>query len=473
MSSNTLQSSLLWKFFERASVQIINFIVQIILARLIEPEQFGYLAIILVFYNISDIFVQKGFGSALIRKKDISKSDIDSTLIVSLLVAILIFILLFIIAPYVGNLYQSFEIINSLRIIALCLLLSPFYCVYNSLLIRNMQFKVIFLRGLFSSIISGCVSVCIAVMGYGLWALVIQIVLNQLLLTLIMTFGVNYRIGFKFSKLSFISVFHFGKNVLLTEILLYLVESVRTIFIGKVYSPAQLAYYDRGQMYPNVAMNAINDTFFSTFLPLFSRNQDNNLYIKEKFKDLTRFVLFITTPFFWGVAAVSSEFVSLVLTDVWLGAVPYIIIFSIYQSIFPYQTICKVVLYSKGDSKKVLNIEIFKSILSLLLMIISLHYGVLYVAISLIVVRLFSIWLYLINLRKHIGSTKIISYTFRPFISAFIMFIVIYNINVIDNIFYEIIIKVILGVLIYCFMQYIIDRKFFKNVVEKINIRSV
>ena len=463
MSSTSLQVSVIWKFLERASVQIISLVVQIILARLIAPEDFGSLSIILVFYNLFDIFVQKGFGSSIVRKKDLSKADVDTTLVVSLFIALVAFVLIYCVAPLIGQFYDSPGLVNPLRVLSASLIISPFFCIYNSLLIRDMQFKIIFIRGVISSVLSGLLGIYLALKGWGLWALVIQIVVNQLLLTIVMAVGANYKLGFSFSKSSFNEVFKFGRNVLATETLLYVVESLRTMSIGKVYTTTQLAYYDRGQTYPNVMMNAVNDTFFSTFLPYFSRIQDDNEELKKQYINLTKLVVFITTPIFVLFAAVSEEFIEAILTIQWIDSLPFLIIFCVYQTIFPYQTICKVVLYAVGDSKVVLNIELWKSAISFFLLVISLYMGVIYVALSLILVRLFSVIMYILKLRKYVGNAGVIRQTYRPFISGTLMFLIVFNFNLEIPVLATLFIKAFLGVLIYVLFECVIDYKYVKN----------
>lgn len=468
MSTNSLIISFAWKFLERSSVQIISLIVQIVLARLIAPEQFGNLAILLVFYNFLDIFVQKGFGSSLIRKKELSKYDLDTTFVVSLIIAIIMVIFVLMIAPVVGNFYSDQTIVAPLRVLSLSVLISPFFCIYNSLLVRKMNFKVIFVRGIISAIISGSIGIWMAFEGFSLWALVSQIIINQLLLTIIMVFGVNYRIGVSFRLSSFFEVFSFGKNVLLTELLLYAVESVRTISIGKVYSSSQLAFYDRGQTYPNVMMNAINDTFFSILLPYLAKYQDKLDMLKLKYIEILQILVFIIVPVFMGFAAISKEFTLSLLSEQWMDAVPFIIVFCIYQTIFPYQTISKVILYAKGDSRVVWNIEIWKSILSLSLLIISLYLGTVYVAISLIFVRLFCIILYVLRINKYLGNTNVIRKSYKPFISALLMFLMVYFAHFDSiNIYLALFLKIGLGLLIYLLIELIVDNSFTRYIINK------
>ena len=464
MGKEKLLASFFWKLMERVGVQVISIIVQIVLARLVAPKQFGILAIIVVFYNIFDIFVQKGFGSAIIRMKELTQEDIDTAFIVSGLIAIVLFFVIIVTAPYVGLFYGDNSIVSPLMVLSVSLLISPFYCIYNSLLVRDMNFKVIFIRGIVSALLSGLLGVWLALRGLEIWAMVAQIIANQVLLTIVMAVGLNYHLGFSFSSLSFKAIFSFGKNVLFTELLLYIVESVRTFSIGKMYSSAQLAYYDRGQTYPNVMMNAINDTFFSILLPYFSKVQDDTYKLKEIYLKYTRLLIFIVVPIFMGLAAVSREFIEALLTKRWQPAVPYLIIFCLYQTIFPYQTISKVLLYAKGESKMVWNIEIWKSILSLILMVISLNIGALYVALSLLFVRLFCICLYLRRLNTIAGECNAIRYSFKPFISALIMFCMIFFMPTFDGgVWLMLLMKMLIGGCIYILMESIIDCSFVKS----------
>lgn len=469
----SLKSSVIWKFLERTSVQIISIVVQIVLARLIDPSQFGVLAILLVLYNLLDIFVQKGFGSALIRKKELSKSDIDTTFWCSLGIAILGIIIVFLISPFIAVVYDDSSLIWPLRCLSLCLIVSPFYCVYNSILVRRMEFKVIFIRGLLSSVLSGALGIIMALEGFGIWALIAQIVANHLLLALIMAIGVKEKIGFSVTLTSFKDVFSFGKNILMTEVLLYSVESLRTMFIGKVYTPKDLAFYDRGQIYPNTLMNALNDTFFSTLLPHFSKDQDNINVVKARYSSITRLLIFITVPIFFGFACISKEFVMLLLTEKWIDAVPFLIVFCIYQTIFPYQITSKVVLYALGDSTRVLRIEVYKSVLSMLLMFAALPFSPLLVAISLIFVRAYSCTAYTISLKRYFDIWNTVRSSFRPFLSSIIMFLCVYNLKLDSlNLLASIMIKIVVGVVIYVMIELIMDRKYVMSLMNSILKRN-
>lgn len=471
MNEKMLTISFLWKIFERISVQTISLIVQLILARMIGPKEFGSLSIIIVFYNIADLFVQKGFGSSLIRKRKLYQEDVDTSFLVSLIFAGVTYGIIFTLAPKISIFYGDNSIITPLRVLSINILISPLFCVYNAVLVRNMQFKIIFLRGLFSSVLSGLIGIILAYFGLGIWALVFQIVSNQFILTATMIILDKIKIGFNFSIQAFKEIFSFGKDVLITELLLIVVEGLRTLFVGKKYTSLDLAYYDRGQLYPATLMRAINDTMISILLPHLSKQQNNCKQLKLQVKKFLYMALIIVVPIFIGLAAIAEEIILILLTPEWNKTIVYMKIFCLYQAIFPYQIICKTVLYAIGNSKKVLKIEIVKSIISLTLMIICLYIGVVYVAASLVIVRIISNILYLNCIRLKFGDLEIIKSTWKPYFATFFMYIVLKILNYFNfNIYIMIILKIIVGIIIYIVVIMLIDKNFFYEMQSKIQV---
>ena len=473
-TGDRLSSAVVWKFLERSSVQILNLVLQIVLARLIAPAQFGNLAIILVFFNIADIFVQRGFGSSIVRAKDVSEEDINSVLFVSSIISILLIIVINVCAPFIGDFYDSTSIVNPLRLLSLNLIASPLYCVLNALYIKQMRFKGLFVRGFISTFIAGVVGIWMAFLGLGIWALVSQILVHQFLLVAGMLIGSKVRFSFKISKDAFSRIFSFGKNVLATELLFTLVENLRTLLIGKKYTESDLAYYDRGQVYPSTLMRALYDTLFSILLPHFSKYQDDNERLKKECISSTYIAMIFITPIFLGLASVSEEVIVFLLTDLWIAAVPYMVIFCIYQSIFPYHIVSKAFFYSIGKSRTVLNIEIFSSLLSLALMIISISFGIMWIAISLIVVRLVSAILYICFMSKSIGSMKSLTITWKPLLAGSVMFAVVYFIEFnIQNVGIELLLNILVGIVVYIFSMFVLDRKLFVNLREMLKLRAL
>lgn len=387
--NKTVVSSFIWKFMERGAAQVFSLVVQILLARLLAPEDFGILAVLLVFVNISNVLIQKGFATALVQKEHVEDIDINTVLWISEAIAIIMYALLWVIAPVVENIYETAHLANYLRIISLSLFTGAFYSIENSLLIRSMQFKKMFFSSFTATLIAGAIAVILAYKGMGCWALIWQNLVQQLLLSLFSFPFCKWKIKRQCSKTSFYDVFRFGSNVLLAELLYTGVENLRTLIIGAKYSSADLAYYDRGQTYPSVAMRSIYDTVGSVLLPIFSREQNDILKLRKYSQKALGFSFFLIAPCFIGFSMIAEPFTKLLLTDKWIPCVPYIQVFCIYQlGILPY-CILRNTLYATGRSKKSLTLEILKAVFSLGAVLI----GMLVNTFAIALFSTFAVWL--------------------------------------------------------------------------------
>ncbi len=429
--TSAVVSSFLWKFMERASTQIINLVVQISLARMIAPEDFGSLAVLIVFYNLSNIFIQKGLSSSLIRKKETDELDYNTAFLASLFVATCLVIILFFIAPYIAEIYKSEELVSALRILSISLLFGSLYCIQNAILVRTMQFKIIFIRGLKASIFSGVIGISMALCGYGLWALVAQILTNQIVLCISVRKSIEWKPKFQFSINRLNDILSFGGKILISELIVYTIESVRTLLIGKKYSVEDLAFYDRGQMYPATIMRSIYDTIGSVLLPVYSRHQDEEELLISAMYQTIFIAMFLITPIFVGMAAVAEPLISILLTDKWLPCVPYFIIFCFYQIPYPIQGITRQLLYAKGQSALVLKMEVVKGIVTITTLIISYSYGVLEIAVAALVTTYCVTIINLIYTRRviPIQIKTILHGMTRTILYNVIMFLIVYSIN--------------------------------------------
>lgn len=377
---NKTVSSFAWKLLERGAAQAFSLIVQIVLARLLLPEDFGTLAVLLVFVNLSNVLIQKGFAIALVQKSEVDIIDINTVLWVSEIAASIIYIMLWFGAPVIEKIYNTKYLALYLRTISLSLFAGAFYSIENSLLIRKMRFKKMFISSFAATIISGCTAIVMAYLGMGCWALIWQNIIQQFLLSTFSFPFCKWKIKLQCSRTSFDKVFRFGSNVLVSELLYTGVENIRTLIIGMKYSASDLAFYDRGQTYPSVAMRSIYDTLGSVLLPIFSKEQHNISNLRNKAQNALGFSFYLVAPCFIGFAMIAEPFTRLLLTDKWLSCVPYMRIFCIYQlGILPY-CILRNVLYGLGESKKSLYLEIAKSILSLGAVIIGMLLNTFFIA---------------------------------------------------------------------------------------------
>ena len=370
MNKKKVTTSFFWKLCECGSHQTIGFVIQIILARLLLPDDFGAIAIIGVFTNIANIFIQKGFSSSLIRKKNATEDDYNTALIVSEGIAFAAVLLLFAISPLVANYYDNPKIALYLRVMSLTLIFGAFYSIENAILIREMRFKFIFLRSFIATCFCGGLGVTFAYLGFGIWALIIQALSNQLLVCILSFFGCNWRPRLYFSKQSFNSLFSFGSKILAGEILFVLTEDLRTLIIAKRYSPTDLAYYNRGQVYPRTVMGMFYNTIANVMLPVLSQEQDNAKKLQESVELSLSLSIYLIYPIFVGMSAISNLFVLILLTEQWEASIPFLRFFSIYQLAFPIYGILRQSLYAIGDSNGVLKLEVVKGVVFIVAIIV-------------------------------------------------------------------------------------------------------
>ncbi|MEK4228823.1 lipopolysaccharide biosynthesis protein [Solibacillus sp. FSL H8-0538] len=378
-------SSLLWKLMERGGTQGIQFIVMIVLARLLLPEEFGLIVLVTIFITIAGVFVQSGFNTALIQKKDADAVDFSSVFYLSLFVASLLYVLLFITAPFIATFFEQPEFARVLRILSFTLFFGAFNSIQNAIISRNMEFKKLFISSLSANIFSGIVGVVLAYTGFGVWALVGHQLTNQLMVTIILSFTVKWKPQFIFSIDRINKLFSFSWRLLASMLLDTINSNLRNLLIGKMFSPATLGFYNRGDQFPNLLISNINGSIQSVMLPTLSSYQDD----KQKVKAIVRRAIvtsaFIVIPMMVGLAVIAEPLVKILLTDKWLPAVPFLQIFCAVYALWPIHTANLQAINALGRSDIFLKLEIAKKILGLIILAISLPFGVYAIAIGIFV----------------------------------------------------------------------------------------
>lgn len=470
---NKVLSSLMWKFTERGTAQIFALIVQIILARLLSPEDFGILAVLLVFVNVSNVLIQKGFSTALVQKKEAKDIDLNTVLFCSELFALVIYILLWIVAPIISKFYSNHELINYIRVISISLFFGAFYSIENSILIRKMKFRQLFYSSFISTVISGTIGIVLAFFEMGCWALIAQNVIQQILFAFTSFRFCEWKVKIQYSKQSFESIFKFGSKVLLSEILYTGVENLRTLLIGAKFSTTDLAYYDRGQTYPSVAMRSIYDALGSVLLPVLSSVQDKLNIFRNKIQLFLCVSFYIIAPLFVGFAIIADSFTVIFLTEKWLPAVPFIHVFCIYQlGILPY-CVLRHGLYAIGKTDDGLKLEIIKDVLTLISAIIGLFLGTYEIAWF----SMISIWVatyfYFLKMNEYISLNKksIINEFIKVCFYCISMTIILNILNYfITSYVLQIIVDVVVGGTIYVLLSIVLKDNCFFYIVKYVKL---
>lgn len=364
--------SLFFKFMERCGHQGVAFVIQIVLARLLDPTDYGVLTLLTVFINISQVFVQSGFNTALIQRKDVTEKDYSTVFWVSLSIAVFLYGILFASAPLIASFYDVPILKDVLRVLALILIPGAFNSIQNARIAKNMQFKKLMYCTLTSVILSGTVGIVMAYMGFGVWALVGQQLSNQILICIIMMIVVKWRPRFVFESQRLKLLFSFGWKLLCSSLIDTIYNNLRSLVIGKKYDSGTLGYYNRGKQFPELFVNNINGSIQSVMLPALSKQQDN----KERMKSMMRRSIvtssFVVFPICMGLAVVAEPLITLLLTEKWLPAVPYMRIYCFTFSFNPVHTSNLQALNAQGRSDKFLQLELIKKSYGLAVLLFTL-----------------------------------------------------------------------------------------------------
>lgn len=363
--------SLIFKLMERCGYQGIAFVVQIILARILDPSDYGVLTLLTIFINVSQVFVQSGLNTALIQRKDITEKDYSSVFYISLAIALILYGVLFLFSPFVADFYNMPQLKNVLRVLAIILIPGAFNSIQNAKISREMRFKSLMYCTLGAVIISGTVGITMAFMGFGVWALVGQQLANQITICLLMLIVVKWRPMAAFELKRVKILFSFGWKLLCSSLIDTIYRELRSLVIGKKYNAKTLGYYNRGKQFPDIIVNNINGAIQSVMLPALSKQQDNKDQMKSMMRRAIVTSSYIIFPLMVGLAVVAEPLISLLLTDKWLFCVPYLRIYCFTYAFYPIHTANLQALNAQGRSDKFLQLEIIKKSYGIVVLLIT------------------------------------------------------------------------------------------------------
>ena len=374
----------LWRFAERCGAQAVTLIVSIVLARILTPSDFGTVSLVMVFTTIMQVFVDSGLGTALIQKKDADDLDFSSVFYFNFTVCLILYAVMFMAAPLIAGFYNDIYLTSIIRVISLTIIISGVKGIQQSYVSRNMLFKRFFFATLGGTIFSAFLGIALAYAGFGVWAIVAQQLSNTAIDTLILWLTVKWRPKKMFSWERLKGLFSFGWKMLVSALLDTVYNNLRSLVIGKLYSSADLAYYNQGDKFPSVIANNINTSIDSVLLPTMASVQDDASRVKAMTRRAIKTSTYIMAPLMMGLAFCAEPIVQLVLTDKWLQCVPFLRIFCITYMFYPIHTANLNAIKAMGRSDLFLKLEIVKKIVGMTLLLSTMWFGVMAMAYSLL-----------------------------------------------------------------------------------------
>ena len=366
-----ITKGLMWTYLERICAQGVSTLVTIILARLLLPENYGVVSIATIFMSFCDALVVGGFSDTLIQKKDADDIDFSTMFWFVLAFGFLMFGIVFAIAPLAETFFKTSMVCVTLRVMAVRLPINAVNSIQSAYISKHMKYKYFFFATLIGTVVSAVVGIVMAYMGYGVWALVAQYLTNSVVDTLVIWFTCGWHPSFKFSLKRLKSLYSFGWKMQLSTLIVTIYVEVESLCIGRKYTSADLAYYEKGRQFPKMIMHNIQTSISKVMLPAFSKISDKKDETKRLAKRSVSISTYLMAPLLIGLILCSKEFVIAVLTDKWLPAVPFMQLLSVYYLIEPIMAFNKQIVIAAGKSALYLKMEIAKKTVGISLLLIS------------------------------------------------------------------------------------------------------
>lgn len=461
-------SGVFWKFSERVGAQVVSLIVSIVLARLLAPSEYGAISLVMVFITIANVFVTSGFGTALIQKKDADDIDFSTVFYFSLIFTTLLYVIMFFAAEFIADFYDM-PILNPVfRVLSLSIIIMGINSVQQAYISREMMFKKFFYATILGTIISAVVGIALAYLGFGVWALVAQSLTNNVIDTIVLQLTIQWRPikAFSFSRLKVL--FSYGWKLLVQSVVLQIYSSLRSLIIGKIYTPADLAFYSKGNQFPDLISTNIDTAINTALFPAMSKEQESIKRVKMMARKTTQVISYVMNPILIGFVSVAEPFISLFLTDKWLPCVPYLRICCIALVFRAPQTAILQAIKAVGRSDSVLKVDLPIRIVALVVLLVSIRFGIIYLALSEVLITIFGTVLYVIMSQKiiHYGVGEVCTDFLINTFLAIIMGIITWGVGLVLTLpsFAILLIQIIVGVIVYVLLSIITNNSSFKYV---------
>lgn len=407
MNSQKVVKNFMWRIMEKFTAQGVSLLISLVLARLIEPSAYGIVALITVLTSILDVFIDSGLGTALIQKKDADDLDFSSVFYFNIAMCLIIYVCIYMLSPAIARFYDIPELIVLTRILSLTLLISGVKNIQHAYISKHMMFKKFFFATLIGTVGSAIVGITMAYYGYGVWALVTQHLLNNLIDTIILWVTIKWRPIFKFSIIRLKTLFSYGWKILASSLLTRIYGNLRQILIGKIYSTEDLAFYNKGHEFPDKIIPSIEASINNILLPTVAEEQDDMGKALKITRRAVKVSAYVIWPMMIGLSVCGELIIELLLTERWVPAAPYLAVFCFEYAWWPISAIYNNAIKAIGRSDITLKNQVIVRISGLVILMFCVKQGVFAVAICAVAVTLLEFAI------VSVTSQRILEYSFK------------------------------------------------------------
>lgn len=471
VSTSKIKNGLRWSTIEKLFMQGGQFVLSIVIARLVTPQEYGVLAILMVFVTISQVFIDSGLGTALVYEQKENKNFLRTTFTFNLIVSLLLFAIIFFTAPFIEGFYELPHLCEYLRVSSIVLISNSLILVPTSIFKIRMDFRSPAISNIVSTILSGIIGVILAYFDYGVWALVAQLISRSVFQMIILFIQCRWIPSFAFKKEAFVKLYKYGINMFGSTIVTRITDEGISFFIAKVVNPFSLGLYTRGSQFANLPSSCFGSVINTVMFPSFSSLKNDKKEFKRVYVRSLEYQAALSIPLYLFLAMVAEPLIKLLLTEKWIDSVPIIQILCIGRILFLMANLTEQTLAGQGRSDLFFKQQLFKMILKAIVIICVMQYGIIAIAIADASYTFSQIFItnYFAKI-NNFGSLKQFRLAFPYILSGLVACgIGYFLVNVIDNIYLEIIASLIVAVSVYCLVvTYIFKKDVLRNIIMNI-----
>ncbi|MDD4157080.1 MAG: lipopolysaccharide biosynthesis protein [Candidatus Cloacimonetes bacterium] len=462
MNGGIIASNFVWRFMERVCAQVVSLTVAIVLARLLEPSVFGIIAIVMIFINIMQVFVDSGLGTALIQKKQADDIDFSSVFYFNMLMCLIVYALIFIGAPLISKLYDNEGLTLIIRVVGLTVIASGIKSIQQSYVSRTMQFKKFFWSTLIGTIISAIIGILMAYKGMGVWALVAQSLSKTIIDTFILWLTVKWRPKLLFSFQRLKGLISYGWKILIASLISVIYANSRQLIIGKFYTLDDLAFYNKGNEFPNKIVPNVETAVVNILLPTVSQVQDDMEKVHLITRKAIKLLAYVISPMMIGMAACSDNLILVLLTEKWLQSVPFLRVFCIEAILWPLSAVLNNTIKAVGRSDLNLLIQIITRVIGIGSIFLVINVGPYAIAIFALIITILEFFIVSTVNKKVVGYSfiELFSDIFPSLILALVMGFCVYLIGLVPGVkSLVLLVQLLTGVGVYLIISIVVKYK--------------
>ena len=467
-------TSFIWSLSEKVASQGLQFVISIILARILIPDDYGIIALLTIFIQIANIFIIDGFNSSLIQKRDSDDLDFSSVFYFTCAISVFLYVSVFFAAPLIARFYKLPVLTPLTRLLALSFFYTPLASCQYAYIEKHFMFKIYLLRSLICMVASGSISIFMAFKGFGVYSLVVHSLTYGTLNSVVLWFSIDWRPKFMFSFSRIKSLFSYGWKFVCVGLMGAVFRNIHTLIIGRTYSAEQLGFYNRGQQFPSIIANNFTPALKNVVFPTFSAQNDTSANVKNMLRMTARTNAYILLPLLFGMAAVARPLILLLLTEKWSKCIPFMQLSCFYFAFYYINDPNIIAINSMGRSDIFLKYEIIKKIIIVLSLIITIPLGIYHMAVGQVIVTAVS------SLLNFIPSKNILGYTYAeqlrditPSLAlSLLMGTAVYTLSYLPLANLPmLILQLILGIVVYLGLSMILRLREFRYIMDMIKLK--